>query len=561
MKYDIKYEKTLENPRNKVSQNLHLEPLTHYKRIDFQNSLMVNNHSNENNITFIKNNQIMSYHSITPINNFSSLKKRINYSKLNMNDNELLDKKNVKIPKINYIKNKVIKPLVNKGLLYEKIKKNKTINNCLPTSFSKPNNNIINKNISKIKTKYNVKKLKKMININDFKTIENYNNNIINNYSFLLNYKINKGRNRIEKEALNTIDIYNNEYNKLNRNILKNAYKMSLTEEKSCDSYNKNKTSEYNLYRNLNNNFNCSDSQMNKKILNMKENMRKLGPNLNNIKNIKNEFNAKINNNLSISANFDKDKSYLKFPSNKYNLYNLISNNNSYFDKSNDSDKYHSIYSNKSKCMPKTKGNVVIFNSLKQNTHNRNLNESYIQNNSYINLKMKENIQEIKNNELSQNKSIINSFNKNIDEYKKVISQLIIKNKNLADNSKKLINEIQKYQKEIIRLKKENSHLIKNKDINNNSDDNNNKKKINEYKEELEKCKNEIKRLRHLLNQIRNNSNNSYNQINKHKNLINKTGKNIINNKEKNSLVLPKRKKIYKRFILCKIFKEDNPNN
>ena len=168
---------------------------------------------------------------------------------------------------------------------------------------------------------------------------------------------------------------------------------------------------------------------------------------------------------------------------------------------------------------------------------------------------MKEDIQEIKN-DLNKNKSIINGFIRNLKEDRNFISQLIVKNKNLEENSKKLINQIKKCQKEIIELKNENANLIKYKNNINYNNKDNIKEINNESKEELRKYKIENKKLRYLLIKINNN------RINKNKNIIiNKIKPNLNNNKEKNSLIKSKGKKISKELNLIKTFKEDNLNN
>ena len=168
---------------------------------------------------------------------------------------------------------------------------------------------------------------------------------------------------------------------------------------------------------------------------------------------------------------------------------------------------------------------------------------------------MKEDIQEIKN-DLNKNKSIINGFIRNLKEVRNFISQLIVKNKNLEENSKKLINQIKKCQKEIIELKNENANLIKYKNNINYNNKDNIKEINNESKEELRKYKIENKKLRYLLIKINNN------RINKNKNIIiNKIKPNLNNNKEKNSLIKSKGKKISKELNLIKTFKEDNLNN
>ena len=105
----------------------------------------------------------------------------------------------------------------------------------------------------------------------------------------------------------------------------------------------------------------------------------------------------------------------------------------SYFCKSNNKFKHDLTYTNqsKSKCIPKIK--KENYNSFNKNNDNKNLFESHIKNDNYSNLEMKEDIQEIKN-ELNKNKSIINDFSRNLNEYRSFISQLLAKNKNLEDN-------------------------------------------------------------------------------------------------------------------------------
>lgn len=144
------------------------------------------------------------------------------------------------------------------------------------------------------------------------------------------------------------------------------------------------------------------------------------------------------NKSLLNSENIERGQRFIQFPSNKYNKYTHIRKMKSYFCKSNNKFKHDLTYTNqsKSKCIPKIK--KENYNSFNKNNDNKNLFESHIKNDNYSNLEMKEDIQEIKN-ELNKNKSIINDFSRNLNEYRSFISQLLAKNKNLEDNSQKLI--------------------------------------------------------------------------------------------------------------------------
>ena len=115
----VEYENSLENSRNRRIGSFQLEDKINYKRINLPNSQMIKSHNNEINIPNIKNNTIRVFPSYRYINNNNTLK-RINYSNLIMNDNilyktvnedknknNLLNKKNIKIMKINNIKKKL----------------------------------------------------------------------------------------------------------------------------------------------------------------------------------------------------------------------------------------------------------------------------------------------------------------------------------------------------------------------------------------------------------------------------------------------------------------------
>ena len=116
--------------------------------------------------------------------NDNILYKTVNEDK---NKNNLLNKKNIKIMKINNTKNKIRKTLFNKELLIKNLTENKNINNFFSTPLNKSN-------ITKI-------------------NIYNKNNN-----TKIINNKSSNSRHMSQKETLNTFDGYNNEFNLSNIN-------------------------------------------------------------------------------------------------------------------------------------------------------------------------------------------------------------------------------------------------------------------------------------------------------------------------------------------------------
>ena len=408
---------------------------------------------------------------------------------------------------------------------------NNTSNTNKDSSINNNNNKYnMNKYISNPQNQIGNIKVNKKILVNKTKTTNNYKSYIaqkkindsykkINNYSNKYNTIYRNGKDVMLNNIIdNKPDLIKKECNSIKEKTgffrsMKEIEELNDLNDLNVLSINKNNSNIYKSKINLTegnhiNNEHChyqtvvkEKNNSNNKYKFVNRNNIKL--NLNNYKfyqtsfgsknddNIKSDRNYKYNtinsfNNNQLNFNNNKDMNKLKRRINSRgevnNIYQLSENK---IDQYTKKPRFVTLSAEKSDYKKTQK-----LEGTKNNNNNNNNNYNIMKNNLFysdnLNLELKENIEQLKN-ELTEKNKIINNYIKIISDYKETISKLIEKNKKLADNSVNLLKQIEQYKQEIMILKNQNSILINN-NINYNYNDENNKIIIN-LRQELEKYK------------------------------------------------------------------------
>ena len=435
-------------------------------------------------------------------------KKTLNYQKSedNLNKNNILDKqefmKNIKeINDLEFIDEDKNEPFTQKDILSNNEYMNKNnylrnnkIENIINTGRNDRNKNLILPN-----------KKEKSMAMNSIKSPQNSfisttNNSNFNNFIYNKNSYNSSNANKkaiIRKEKLNINNLSNHDINfndnkmkiseisKTNNNsVLKNDknsmdintnlfYSKTNFPEKNDNYLLSLENNEQNHFSTLSNeeiekSFSSNNPKKNKNNLNIKNNYidYMIQTKNQNYKNISNNLNSFINNNLDDINN---------------EFYKSLGNNNF-----------------------NTRGNSQYVNM-----NNKSDNYNY--------LDLKEKYEKLKE-EIKKKNILLNRFTKIIGEYKKRYNNLLEKNKQLQEESKTkqitLLEKIKEYQKEIYILKN-NIDLLKRNNTKNNKNENYNINiynstdfinQINKLKEELEKYKKENNNLKILAIKYKNNN-------------------------------------------------------